>query len=413
MNESEERFKLLFEKSTDPIFLIESGRFVDCNEAALKFMHCPAKEQLTGLSPSDISPEKQPDGRVSSEKVRDVIDAALREGVTRFEWKHQTFSGADLWVDVSLSVIPLHGKQIIYTIWRNITERKAMEKRLASEMHRFMALVENAPFGTMLLDKDLNCTYVNAKFKELFGYEFEDVPDHNVWMQKAYPDPEYRSHVIAVWHNEIERFVRNPSLREGDGWTFTVTCKDSRIKIVHFIPVQLPTGEYLKTYADISEQKKAEDALKNREAELAAKSANLQDANTALRVLLKERESDRTDLEEKIVTNVDKLVLPYIKELKRCRLDPSHMAYVDIIEANLNHIISPFLQKLRLRCVDFTPREMRIADLVKRGKTTKEIGRLLQMSPGAVNFHRNNIRKKLGLNNRQVNLTSYLSSSDF
>ena len=410
IHESEEKFRRLFEKSCDPTFLLDGDTFIDCNEAALKFMHCAAKEQLIGLHPFSISADRQPDGRLSSERVRELIDTTLREGDIRFEWKHRTFDSEDLWVDVSLTVIPIDGKQIIYTVWRNITERKRVEERLETEKQKFMTLIENAPFGTMLLDKDLNCTYMNAKFKELFGYDFEDVPDHNVWMQKAYPDPEYRSHVITVWRNEIERFVRNPSLREGDGWTFTVTCKDNRLKIVHFIPVQLPTGEYLKTYVDITEQKKAEEALKSREAELAIKSASLVEMNAALRVLLKEREGDRAELEEKIVTNVNKLIFPYINELKKCRLGPHHVACINIIERNLDDIVSPFLQKLGLKCVHLTPTEMRIANLVRSGKTTKEIGEALQMTSGTVSFYRNNIRQKLGLNNKKVNLTSYLLS---
>ncbi len=108
--------------------------------------------------------------------------------------------------------------------------------------------------------------------------------------------------------------------------------------------------------------------------------------------------------------NVNKLVMPYVDELKQCRLGPSHTAYVDIIEANLKQIISPFLEKLGLRSVNLTPREMRIADLIKSGKATKEISQLLQISSAAVNFHRNNIRRKLGINNHKVNLAAHLSS---
>jgi len=410
VNESQERFKVLFEKSTDPTFLIDGDRFVDCNEAALRLLHCPAKEQLAGLQPSTISPEKQPDGRMSSEKVRELIRAAAQEGSVRFEWKHRTFGGADFWVDVSLATIPVQGKQIIYAIWRDITEKKKMEEKLEIEMQRFMTIIENAPFGMVLLDAAGNHLYMNAKFKELFGYDLRDVPNEDAWFEKAYTVPEYRSRVIATWWNEIDKLMKDPSLKEGRRWTFTVTCRDGQQKVVQVTPVQLPTGECLKAYHDITQQKEAEEELRSREAELALKSTNLQDVNTALRVLLNERENDRIRLEEKIVSNVDKLVLPYVDDLKKSQLDPSQMTYVDTIETNLKNIVSPFLQELGLRCVDLTPMETRIADLVRSGKTTKEIGQLLQMSVGAINFHRNNIRKKLGLNNRKINLTSYLSS---
>ncbi len=410
MNESEEGFKILFERSVDPAFLLDGDTctYIDCNEAALKFLRCPAKEQLTGLHPVKISPEKQPDGRMSSERIQELIDTALSEGAIRFDWNHNTFDGRDVWVDVSFTAIPLRGKQIIYTLWRNIREQKIMEERLALEMQRFLAVIENAPSGIVLLDEKRNCTYMNAKFQELFGYDLRDLPDESTWFTKAYPDPEYRSRVIEAWQRDIDGF--NVSLKEGERWTFTATCKDGREKTVHIIHVQLPTGEYLKAYQDITEQKKAEELLKNREEELAIKSANLQDMNAALRVLLNQRENDKSELEAKIVRNVNKLVMPYVDELRQCRLDPSHTAYVDVIEANLKHIISPFMEKLSLRSADLTPRDIRIADLIKSGKTTKEISQLLQMSPAAVNFHRNNIRRKLGINNRKVNLAAYLSS---
>jgi PAS domain S-box-containing protein len=410
MNESEEGLKLLFERSIDPAFLLDGDTctYIECNEAALTFLRCPAKEQLTGLHPVSISPERQPDGRMSSERIPELIDAVLHEGAIRFEWNHNTLDGKDVWVDVSLTTIPFRGRQIIYTLWRNITKRKKMEEKLATEMKRFLTVIENAPFGMVLLDEKRNCTYMNAKFQELFGYDLRDLPDESAWFTRAYPDPEYRSRVIEAWQRDIDGFT--VYLKEGERWTFTVTCKDGREKAVHIIHVQLPTGEFLKAYEDITEKRRMEELLKSREAQLEIKSVNLQDMNAALRVLLNQRENDKTELEAKIVRNVSKLVLPYIDELKQCRLDPSHTAYIDIIEANLKRIISPFLEKLGLRSIDLTPLELRIADLIKVGKTTKEISQLLQMSPAAVNFHRNNIRRKLGINNHRVNLAAYLSS---
>ncbi len=410
MKESEERFRLLFERSADPVLLIEGDKFVDCNEAALKALHCTAKEQVMGLHPSSISPERQPDGSMSSEAARSKLDTTVREKIHRFEWMHQTFDGADLWVDVSLTAIPLQGKEIVHTLWRDITEKKRMEEKLEREMQKFLALAESSPFAMVLVDKDRSYTYTNTKFKELFGYDLHDLPNEDAWYAKAYPDPGSRSRALAKRWDEMDGFMRDPSLKEGKGSTFTVTCKDGRHKVVHIIRVRLPSGDYLKVYQDVTAQKKAEEVLRNREAELALKTANLQDMNAALKVLLNERENDRIELKEKIVRNVEKLVMPYIDELRRCKLDPSHMAYVNMIDANLKNIVSPFLKKLGLRCADLTLRETRIADLVKNGKTTKEISQLLQITPAAVNFHRNNIRKKLNLSNQKINLAVYLAS---
>jgi PAS domain S-box-containing protein len=128
--EDREKFRLLFEKSADPIVLLDDSGIMDCNQAAVQLLGCPGKSRLIGLHPSDLSPKRQHDGRLSSEKEKEVIKVALREGMNRFEWIHRTFGGKDLWIDVSLTAIPFQGKRIIYTLWRDITERKHLESQL-------------------------------------------------------------------------------------------------------------------------------------------------------------------------------------------------------------------------------------------------------------------------------------------
>jgi len=107
---------------------------------------------------------------------------------------------------------------------------------------------------------------------------------------------------------------------------------------------------------------------------------------------------------------VKELVLPYVQTLKDTRLDAKQMAYVSIIESHLNNIVSPFLRKLSSKYLSLTPREIQVAGLIKEGKTTKEIAELLNVSTRAVEFHRDNIRTKLGLKNKKANLRSYLLS---
>ena len=100
---------------------------------------------------------------------------------------------------------------------------------------------------------------------------------------------------------------------------------------------------------DITERKKTEDSLKRREEELQAESNRLEEANTALKVLLKHREDDKKEMEEKFLSNIKELVLPYVDKLKKSRLDSNQMAYMEIIEANMNDVISPFLQRMSLK----------------------------------------------------------------
>jgi DNA-binding CsgD family transcriptional regulator len=129
-----------------------------------------------------------------------------------------------------------------------------------------------------------------------------------------------------------------------------------------------------------------------------------------MKVLLKQREEDKLDLEKKVLNNVKDLVLPYVEKLKNPRLKARDRTLVDIIDSHLQDIISPLLQRFANAQILLTPQEMQVASLVKDGKTSKEIADILNVSETTVNFHRKNLRVKFGLTNQRTNLRSYLLS---
>jgi DNA-binding CsgD family transcriptional regulator len=161
---------------------------------------------------------------------------------------------------------------------------------------------------------------------------------------------------------------------------------------------------------DTTKRKQAELSLKERRKDLENKTHELEEVNAALKVLLKHRDEDKKDFEEKIVANVKKLVFPYVEKLYNSQLNDRQMVYLNIIKSNLVDIITPFLHQLSSKYSDLTPSEIQIAGLVKDGKTTKEIADLFNSSTGTIDFHRNNLRKKLGLLNTKTNLRSFLLS---
>jgi DNA-binding NarL/FixJ family response regulator len=158
------------------------------------------------------------------------------------------------------------------------------------------------------------------------------------------------------------------------------------------------------------ERDMALEALKKREQALALKSRSLEEANTALKVLLKHREEDKAALEEEVLTNVRKLILPCLESLKHLHLTERQTAQVRILEDNLHKIVSPFLRNLTSNYLDLTPREIQVANLVKEGKTTKEMTEILNISATAVDFHRKNLRRKFGIKNKKTNLMAFLST---
>lgn len=164
------------------------------------------------------------------------------------------------------------------------------------------------------------------------------------------------------------------------------------------------------SHEDITTLKRTEERLRKREKELELQKQSLEEANTALKVLLRRREEDREELEKKVLKNVRELVSVYLTKLKDTGLDPRQRQYLEIMESHLNDITSPFLHRLSTKYSNLTPKEIQVADLVKQGKTTKEIARIMNSSTSVIDFHRKNIRQKLGLRNKRVNLQSHLLS---
>jgi len=161
---------------------------------------------------------------------------------------------------------------------------------------------------------------------------------------------------------------------------------------------------------DITRRHKAEDKLRKREAELEIHARNLQEVNTALNVLLVRREDDKKELEERILASVKRLVIPYLEKMKNTDLNSTQQAYVTILETNLAEIISPVSAKLSSKYLDLTPKEIQVANLIKEGKTNRDIAGVMMVSINTILFHRHNLRKKLGLLNQKTNLRSYLTS---
>ena len=154
---------------------------------------------------------------------------------------------------------------------------------------------------------------------------------------------------------------------------------------------------------EVETRRRTETSLRTREMEL-------EEANAALKVLLKQIEDSRTELEEKMLSNINQLIFPYLNRLKRRVTDEKGQAYINVVEANLNELTSPLGSHLSARFSRLTPTELEIAKLVIQGKTTKMIAEILNTATSTIDFHRNNIRRKVGIRSARVNLRTYLTS---
>jgi PAS domain S-box-containing protein len=143
---------------------------------------------------------------------------------------------------------------------------------------------------------------------------------------------------------------------------------------------------------------------------ISAQQELLVETNGALKVLLRQREEDKAEVEESFLKNMKYLVLPYLEKLGKSHLSDDQKHWVEILETHLKEITSPFVNKLSVPLLGLTPMEIRVADLIRHGRSTKEIADLLGISDYAVIFHRQNLRTKLGINGKKLNLQTYLGT---
>lgn len=144
--ESESRFRSFFEQSGEAFLVLDGGRFIDCNAAAVRMLECDGKQGIVPRELAELSPKLQPDGTPSVEKARDLIARTFAEGSQRFEWLHLKADGSELPVEVSLTPMSLGGKWVMHVIWRDISERKQVEFRERTRL----AILEKMASGAAL-----------------------------------------------------------------------------------------------------------------------------------------------------------------------------------------------------------------------------------------------------------------------
>lgn len=124
----EERFRVLFECSSDAHLLFDEDGIIDCNNAAVAMLGCTDKAEMLACHPASFSPEQQPDGRLSMEKCREMDQIARERGSHRFEWVHQKANGTLFPVEVTLTPVTLNNRPCLLVVWHDLTERKAAEQ---------------------------------------------------------------------------------------------------------------------------------------------------------------------------------------------------------------------------------------------------------------------------------------------
>ena len=149
LQESEEKYRTLFTSSSDAIMLVEplSGKFISENQTMIKMFGLKNDDGFSSFGPWDFSPERQPDGRVSAEKAKEMNEIAMRDGSNFFEWTHKRLNGEEFSANIRLTRMVLDKRTLLQATTRDITERKQAEEALRQERELYLDLVNTQPAG--------------------------------------------------------------------------------------------------------------------------------------------------------------------------------------------------------------------------------------------------------------------------
>jgi PAS domain S-box-containing protein len=333
--------------------------------------------------------------------------------VPPYELAYAKADGERLDVEINTKPVFSDGKVIgLIGVSRDITERKKIEEALRQSEEKYRILVDHALEGIAIAQGiPPRIVFANPALSEILGYTVDELLALAPGEGFKLVDVEYQEMFLGRYKDRVQGKSVPPRYEvlfvRKDGSKRWVEMFANRIEYNGEPAVQA-------VFIDITEQKLAREALEKAhddlEQRVKERTVQLEEVNSALRVLLKQRDMDRTELEEKVMLNVKELVVPYAEKLRKNLTDAKHIAYLNIVESNLNDIISPFAHKLSSRYSSLTPTEIQTAQLIKDGRTTKEIAELLNVSTRTIESHRQNIRVKMGLHAKKANLRSYLLS---
>jgi len=286
----------------------------------------------------------------------------------------------------------------------NVTKHKKTEEGLRTINAFLHSLLENSPTPICVTDPKGRVETVNKAWEKTLG-----IPEGKTVNRFL--------HDIFDKETAEKLVTANDTVLSSNSSLEIETSIDSPAGLHHFHIIKFPlqggmgnTNAVGSIFVDVTERKRAEEELTRSEAELRNKSVQLGEINTALRVLLKQRETDQQEIEQRIVSNVKEFVLPYVDKLKHMHPTDNQLSYIEIIEAHLDDIITPFLRQAVSLYPHMTAKELQVATLVREGKSNKDIADFMHISLNTVELHRYNLRKKLGIQNKKANLRSFLLS---
>lgn len=445
MKERERRFRELAALLPETVFEMDSqGRFTYVNEKGLEQFGYSREDFEAGASAFDMI---VPEDRVQA--AENLAQALSGKKIYHSEYTCLRKDGSTF-PGLFYTTVRYRNKApagVLGIIIDN-SHHHAMVAQLREWENRYRIATEAGLTGVWDHDLQSGNMVIDANLKKLLGFQTDEITHWDAWKPLVHPDdvailmqqsrdyikgrlPRFESRVRVVDKQGRLRWllVRGLAERQRSGWVRRMIGSATDISQLREVELALEqarqrlearvrartrelreANETLR--AAIREKAASTKSLKRREAELKLKTAKLEDLNTALRVLLRKMDREKAATEEKIAADLRDLVNPYLKKLGRKSANRETRALVTILENHLKAIVSPFCRQLTSPAINLTPAELNVANMVKSGQSTRQIADALNLACKTVETHRLNIRRKLGLTGRGINLRTCLISME-
>ncbi len=403
--ELNDRFMGLLEKALDAAYIIDlSGNFIDANDTALMMLGYQ-RHELAALNFFELIREDQ-----KANAVGILGNPEKRTGFTEaLEFRVRRKDGSHIWVSSRARLIKENDVPVrLHGIAVDITERKKREEELKNREENLTMALEGAELGVWYWRVDEKEVTLERGWGKRFGVESGESMHQKEFLERLHPSERPMVSGAFTLHlkGETDAVHVRHRLKGRDGTWLWMSTRGKAVE-------KTPDGHVLTiagTFLDVTRQVRMEKALERRKAEVEEKVSRLEESQAALKALLTQREKDREELGENMTATLRHLVLPSLEKVAEQPLAPAQKKHLDAAMGSLADIVSPFTKRLASPFINLTPMELKVAELIRQGHTSKEMATMLHLSKGTIDFHRNNIRKKLGLNNSGANLRTQLLS---
>ncbi|MBU1317881.1 MAG: PAS domain S-box protein [candidate division Zixibacteria bacterium] len=400
LRESEEKFKVIAESTPIPVVISRQsdGKILFANSLiapAFKY----TDEELKNINSAVFYDDP--------ENLRRVEKMLETGPVRNYEAKGRRSDGTTFWGTLTQDKIMFAGEQAYLGAFHDITEQKKIIEALRESEAKFRELADLLPQTIYEADTNGMLTFSNRHGFESTGYTQEDF-DNGLNVLKLFNGAD-REKAKERMHRILqgERIEATEyDLVKKDGSTYPVLSYSSQV-----LRGGVSVG-FRGIVIDITERKRAENELLRVNEDLRTERSKLEHANIALHEVLSSIEDRRKEVTKRVNTNMERLVQPILESLKRKSSEESRII-IKNLERTLEELTSPFTRDLETRISRLTPREIQICDMIRGGMRSGEIASALDISELTVQKFRQQIRKKLRINKKKINLASHLCSMSY